>query len=102
MFFTQFLSPTAKKESKGIQFEETAHFLEKRIGSTEDHKDNSNGPLCKGSYNSTEGLQVQASRVYSCMTMSLSFRPVQWPIIWRPVMGPYKQLAPSTIPLIRT
>ena len=34
-------------------------FLEKRLGETKDHKgNNSNGPLCKGIYNSKMGKMV--------------------------------------------
>merc|ERR1712228_646371 len=44
-----------KQDKKGERWG-TAMFLEKRLGETKDHKgNNSNGPLCKGVYNSKMG-----------------------------------------------
>merc|ERR1711915_215883 len=44
-----------KQDKKGDRWG-TAMFLEKRLGETKDHKgNNSNGPLCKGVYNSKMG-----------------------------------------------
>ena len=44
------------KQSKQNKYVESGIFLEKRLGSTKDHK--TNGPLCKGVYNDTTGIKV--------------------------------------------
>ena len=44
------------KQSKQNKYVESGVFLERRLGSTKDHK--TNGPLCKGVYNDTTGIKV--------------------------------------------
>ena len=45
------------KQNRSDKYMGTAKFLEKRLGETSAHK--SDGPLCKGSYNTSEGIKVK-------------------------------------------
>ena len=45
------------KQNRSDKYMGTAKFLEKRLGETSAHK--SDGPLCKGSYNTSEGIKVR-------------------------------------------
>ena len=45
------------KQNRSDKYHDTAVFLEKRLGDTAAHK--SDGPLCKGSYNTSEGIKVK-------------------------------------------
>ena len=47
------------KQNRSDKYHDTAVFLEKRLGDTAAHK--SDGPLCKGSYNTSEGIKVKRS-----------------------------------------
>merc|ERR1719458_615380 len=44
------------KQNRSDKYMGTAKFLEKRLGETSAHK--SDGPLCKGSYNTSEGIKA--------------------------------------------
>ena len=50
------LSLMQNKQNRSDKYMGTAKFLEKRLGETSAHK--SDGPLCKGSYNTSEGIKV--------------------------------------------
>ena len=53
------LSLMQNKQNRSDKYQDTAVFLEKRLGNTAAHK--SDGPLCKGSYNTSEGIKVKRS-----------------------------------------
>ena len=52
----QFIYLESKERKAGDRWE-TAMFLERRLGETKDHS--SNGPLCKGVFNSSTGIAVR-------------------------------------------
>ena len=49
------------KQNRSDKYMGTAKFLEKRLGETSAHK--SDGPLCKGSYNTSEGIKVKIIQI---------------------------------------
>ena len=60
MHTTKHLIIENKQNKKGDRWE-TAMFLEKKLGETKDHagSTDSDGPLCKGVYNSTTAIAVR-------------------------------------------
>ena len=86
------LSLMQNKQNRSDKYQDTAVFLEKRLGNTAAHK--SDGPLCKGSYNTSEGIKVKRSIFRLIWTKSgmcvlchgkylFSPRLAQWLIGWR-------------------
>ena len=70
------LSLMQNKQNRSDKYQDTAVFLEKRLGNTAAHK--SDGPLCKGSYNTSEGIKVKRSIFRLILTKKWHVCPLPW------------------------